>query len=691
MTMLTPPSIEPKETVWSDWLFVLAFLLGVGQCLLSAWSQSVTYDEPNHWEWSRRIVDGENISRDLGHNLHSQTPVTTLNVLVDSWAQSALKTLGLQVKDWINPWFTRRLFTVFLYALLLISVRQLGRIVGGKDVGNLAAIATSLDPNPIAHGSLVTVDLPFACASTLVISQTVALNLQPSFARAAKLGIALGFAFSTKFTAALLLGTCLVAPIFAYFQYKADNLPSPSKTVLRSYLLLPITAIWCLTTIALAYHGKNIGYPFSELGLENSPLKEIANLFGELRAPIPREFLTGIDKCITVEATSSWNSVILNRFSSDGFWYYFPVLFLLKTPVCLLAATILGLAFALRGLMSSLWGGLCSVFSRNDTSNGGQAIGNRDALTGETLNNTQSKQAWGCWLLAALLFFLAYFCLIFTTQVGYRYVLFCLPLVYTLAALAWKTINDNARLFRWVITIALGSAIEFAPFSGEPLSFSNFWIYPKKSVYLYLADSNIEWAQNRGRLWEEIKLRKLTNVPHDGSHVLPGWNLISVNMLSGVFYNREQFRWVRDNLVPEEMIANTSLLFYLSDRVFNSYLQAERTVRATDKIRESCINATSTINLTKDGEIAELNLIKADSKRSVVCLNTPGGNLQIFQPSSPGEFGFYLSDGVCSTETIVDKKDLWVYLEPGVQRVCGYSEKAASLSLKLRLFSQTTE
>jgi hypothetical protein len=84
--------------------------------------------------------------------------------------------------------------------------------------------------------------------------------------------------------------------------------------------------------------------------------------------------------------------VLLDRWYPRGVWYYFLVVWLLKEPVLLLAAQVYGL---------------------------GRTAATRALWTDPTL----------AFLAASLGLNLAYFSFFFATQVGFRFVLMCLPIV----------------------------------------------------------------------------------------------------------------------------------------------------------------------------------------------------------------------------------------------------------------------
>src|SRR6185436_19830301 len=99
-------------------------------------------------------------------------------------------------------------------------------------------------------------------------------------------------------------------------------------------------------------------------------------------------------------------TVILGHVHYHGVWYYFAVLWLLKTPVLLLAATTAGLWRAVRSASAEPAVRLLAV---------NLAVG------------------------------LLYFSFLFQAQIGYRFVLMLLPLAYMIAARGLRNLEWTRR------------------------------------------------------------------------------------------------------------------------------------------------------------------------------------------------------------------------------------------------------
>ena len=167
-----------------------------------------------------------------------------------------------------------------------------------------------------------------------------------------------------------------------------------------------------------------------------------------------------------------WNVVLLGNYYASGIWYYFFVVWLVKTPLAILAAVTAGVGSGLA-------------------------------------RGTLFRAFWSIFLLVSLVGFLAFFTFYFRTQTGLRYVLVCLPLGYLLAAyFSCRSIQSLAQgviLVGAVIALAL---LETGGYFGNQLSLVNLVVLPKKSAYRWIADSNVDWGQHYARRnWKILEER----------------------------------------------------------------------------------------------------------------------------------------------------------------------------------------
>jgi hypothetical protein len=261
---------------------------------------------------------------------------------------------------------------------------------------------------------------------------------------------------------------------------------------------------------------------------------------------------------------------LLGDYSTSGWWYYFPVAFLLKTPL----PTLAFLALAGGVTLARLW----------------QPAGTQTAVRRD--------------ISALLIPALGYFAFTLTSNInlGYRFLLPVLPFFYVFIGYALAPVWRGAYR-QYAVTGTLGLL--------GLLALGNLTIYPHYLAYFnliaggpqhgwrYLVDSNIDWGQDLARLPQWMAENGAGHVwlsyfgegrpdyyginytgldsfpprlmnpqarpfyPHDPA---PGIYAISVTNLQGVhFANHDQFAWFRER-EPLDELGHSILLYEVPAR-----------------------------------------------------------------------------------------------------------------------------
>ena len=419
---------------------VLLLTLAFGLMVHSAVRKSATVDEQTHWQRGTAYLQ-EDATQFLignpvvGHAFASLFLLTEPNLIQPithpSWEDGNWSVAGHLFmwelnEDPIRMTFLGRVVTLWLTLLLGAVVCRWGRDWGGWPVGLLALLLTIFDPNILAHGRLATNDL----AVSLTIFATIWLfwRYQKSERRRYLLltGLAVGL------SAAMKLNGALVVPILGLLAVGT----SYRKRAVRPLVelvgvgLLSWLVIWVL------------------FGFELRPLPGGAywdDLFWQL------DYLGG------------QQGVYLNgAVATGGWWYYFPVAFLVKMP--LLTLGLLSIAVVI-----SLW-------QRN-----------RSAPLGHYL-----------WLPPALYLGLTLFNAL---NIGFRYLLPIVPFVTLFCVVTlWRHLSARPRL-------QTGLAVLVGLFPVVAI-----WLWPNYLPYFnafaggpaggwrLLSDSNVDWGQDLPQL-----------------------------------------------------------------------------------------------------------------------------------------------------------------------------------------------
>jgi len=313
----------------------------------------------------------------------------------------------------------------------------------------LALALASFEPNLVAHSSLVTTDI----GVTLFLLLTVYLLWEylnsPKWWLLAATGISTGMALLSKFSAVLLIpmmaliiiGSLLIGSEPYVLLPLKQNRNGARRKFLQATAVLSLVILVALLTIPPAYFFRGfqpwlVGfYRFLNLAQEGSP----AFFFGEY----------------------SWHK----------WWSYFPVAFLIKTPVGSLVLITMSL-----------------VFYR-----AGSPLGYRQALF---------------LVLPVILIFLAMTQA--KTNIGLRHILPTYPFLFVLASrLATIRLGRTWLAPLLISTLVFVTALSSLRIVPHQLAYFNEFVGGPEQGYRYLSDSNLDWGQDLKGLKAYIEKEKL--------------------------------------------------------------------------------------------------------------------------------------------------------------------------------------
>jgi hypothetical protein len=621
-------------------LVVLLGLIALAGAGYAAWRQDWTYDEPQHVAWSERLLDTRETERESRLRYNSKTPVSLLNVL----ARRAGRTLGATSPE--ADRFSARLATVAALGALLVATFLVARPLAGARAAALATAGLSLDPNLAAHGSLATVDLYYALSTLLALGAACAWARRPGLARAVLMGAALGLALCTKFTAVLLAVGLLLAPLARDWRGGGAG-PRPARIALHGAVSLAAA----LGLLAAAYLFIDVAAPLRDARWRSAPFAALAGRLPGLRLPVPLAFLTGIDATLATDRDFA-GTVILGRLYPDGVLYYFPVLWLLKTPLLLLAAQALGLL-----LLARRW----------------RVAGSRPLL----------------FLGLNLLLLLAYFGIGHRTQIGYRFVLMGLPLAWILAGAGLATLRGR-RVGLLAGLVIVASLAEAAPYLGNPLSFTNALVWPKREAFRLIADSNLDWGQNRDKIDGWLAARGVPPARLDPVQLLPGVNVFSVNTLAGVFAF-ERHRWARENVSPIEHLGHTYLLLDVEQEEHERFMNETRRLSPEPVATALCGDGAGRTLLEPRAPLGfERDQPPVAGRAWLLCVSTETG-CDLGYRSLAGVIRVgRVREGRCVAELVREDQVAWYRLAPGTHALCAVEVPNRRPRLAYRTLGQWT-
>ena len=470
---LNPPS--KKQTRYEiGGLFLLLIVLGV-QIFFSVRRESQTWDEANH------IYTGYRSWTDGDFGLNPEHPP-----LVKLLATAPL--LGSQMK---MPILEGRFFKEdaflggkqFLYqndpgkilartrtaAAILALVTALVVFFGTREMfgSGAAFIALTLltfDPNFLAHGAFVTTDVGLSCFMFLSVYMFYRFVQCPSALRLVATGTAVGLVLAVKHTGLLILPILLLLTLCEIFlQFFGTNLRRAGRHALK---LLGSLALITLIGWAVLWSFYRFRYDARPDGLQmNPPLVEYVKELKPYEAwPIsfmsrwhmlPESYLYGL---ADVKLTANYyTSYVLGKIYAHGVWFYFPVAFLIKSTIAVLALLLLTLlVIATRGLPRA-----------------------REIL----------------FLLVPTIFYLIV-ALAVGMNIGVRHIIVVYVFLYVLIGGATWALIQKSR--KWVYAVGVLLLVHVA---SSLMAFPNyipyaneFWGGPSQT-YKLLTDSNSDWGQ----------------------------------------------------------------------------------------------------------------------------------------------------------------------------------------------------
>lgn len=510
----------PTRTTLAVLTFLaLAFLL-LG--LRATFASSPTTDEPGHYRYGHRILRGVAERWD-----DSKMPVSALNAL-PCYVSEKLGSNVVDADEFAGPcdWTLARVPTLLGGLALGLAIASWSRALFGWSGALVSFGLFAFDPNLLAHSTLVTTDVFGALFLLLSLRAFSRWRAEPDVRRSALLGLALGAAFISKYTAAYLPLIFLTAAWFSRRTVEPISIPA-SRRAGGLALVIALT----LAVINAGFLFDDTGTSLRDQRFESPQFRELRKLpvLSTLPLPVPRPFVEGLDRVFHRERNGGGSGNIyflgeLRAPGSEGFPSYFLVVGLLKSPLPSVIALAIA-AFLLVRRRDSPW--------------------RVDEIV----------------LVSTVVIFSLYFSFLFRAQIGLRHYLVTIPPLFVLAGrLGPFLARSRWRMAFAGLALAL-SAASVIRHGDDPLSYFNELVDPK-ATYRIAADSNLEWGQSRARV--EAYLAANPSVLRAPAKPFPGRILVSANQLTGVV-TRKRMEWLRESgIQPIGHVSYTHFLFDIS-------------------------------------------------------------------------------------------------------------------------------
>jgi len=482
----------------------------------SAARQSLTYDEP-HYVGTGMVLwsTGDyHFARALRFHPPLAYHIASLPFLaIDHPPLEPYDTFSRRLRAGPDPspatvrWLSRLPFALLACwgALLLFCW---AREIAGPWAGLLAVALYTWSPTILANASLAHSDITVTVFYLQTLYALWRWREHPTSSRLVVCGLSLGLALASKLSALLLL------PAVALLSVEAPlaglELPASAGARLRRLMVWLGTCTATMTVLAsaavcvlwLSYGGsfaisKGIGGPYEHVELPGY----LHSLLFDVRAN-----------------ELGRRTFFLGDYSDQGWWYFFPTVFAVKTPIGMLVLIALA-----------------------------------------ALRRRPDRRTATRFLLVPIAVYLAVACLWLHVPLGLRYILPVIPLIHLLVAVRlvplavpWQRAIAGAAL-AWL-------AVAGAVIHPHYIAYFNEFLGGPPSAYRYFVESNLDWGQDLPALAEYLHAKGDPDVklayfgaedPADygiryerltGCEPTSGLIAISANVLQGLYSTENPFK-----------------------------------------------------------------------------------------------------------------------------------------------------
>ncbi len=387
----------------------------------------------------------------------------------DQW-QLGRVLLNAGGREWAHVLNPARMVTVLFGLVLCVACGAWAYQLAGWTAGLLSLGLCVFCPNILAHSRLVTTDIPVAACAVVASLLAWQMTMKPSLGRAVLWGLALGATITTKFSGILFGGALVTLVLWSLSRRtfkmsgsspQGDNTEEQGNTggnnqertqpFLRVVYLVVIAVLVACGCIPLVYESWD-GFSQYLHGVQ---------MLGHNHQPTFKIFLFG-------------------RYREEGFWWYFPAAFLVKSSPAILAGILI--AFVSRWALPS---------RQNGT---------------RYLTPKWGHTSSAAWFVIIPMVTYGVFIVFGAPQFGIRYLLPCLPFLFVLLGIALAPLA-RVRFGRLLLAGLLATHGAAAMLSfPDPISYFNglFGCSGPEAVRC-LDDSNFDWGQDLGRAAEYVR------------------------------------------------------------------------------------------------------------------------------------------------------------------------------------------
>lgn len=550
--------MNSHSSSWADrWTLGVLVLIGIaGVAVASSWTVfSATYDEPFHVASGMEWLDRGTYTYEQQHpplarvavalgpylkGLHSVSlpdPLDEGNAILYSAGNGRNNLAAARAGN--LPFLALACFCIFIWARRWFS----------KAAGVWAVLLFVNLPPILGHAGLATLDMSCAATVALALYAFIRAVESPSWQTLILLSAVIALAFLCKFSSIPFLGACfLSAFVYLGLMTRGAALKAVQWNRLFVRLLILLVIVFVLMWAGYRFSTRPISASSdSHLAIDRvlaarPTLRSLAHKVVETPIPLG-QFVTGILD-VRSHNNEGHGSYLLGEYRLRGWWYYFPIVVAVKTPIGFLVLAGAGIFALVRALRSTPWQQHLTVV----------------------------------FVLAIMLV-----CMSSTINLGVRHVLTIYPLLAVMGGYAVSQFVVLARRTSsaiLVVPMMLIAWVVIDSWNARPDYLAYFNQFAGAHPERILAESDLDWGQDLYRLSERLKERRADHVwiayfgptPLNKAD-LPSYSIltpdaatadgyvaVSVRFLTLEYAKNGSFAWLKGR-TPLEIVGKSIYLF----------------------------------------------------------------------------------------------------------------------------------
>jgi hypothetical protein len=406
---------------------------------------SGTVDEPAHLAAGMQWLTTGEYTYDLQH-----PPLARAAIALGPYLHGARTTGAPNVYDegaailgvgqhYVDTLASARHGTIWFFLILAFVVWLWARRLTGEVGATIAVLLVVTNSNLLAHAGLATTDMGCAAMTMLALYAAVWWLDDVSWLRSIAFGVAIGLAISSRLSALAFVG----APLVLCY-------------VLRGWA----SRRWAFS--------ERVPVPQTLARLVAAGVVAIVVVFATYRFS-PRPFIAGLETFFA-HSSGGHPTFLLGKPSNRGWWYYFPIALLTKTPLPLMILSLLGAVDAIQRFVRERdWTGMVPLASAT-------------AILAVSMT--------------------------VRVDLGVRLVLPIYPLLAIMGGQgAMRLLGATTNNAKTLIAGGLCAAAAMIAIAANPDHLSYFNIFAGEHPEHVLVDSNLDWGQDLYRLRDTLAAR----------------------------------------------------------------------------------------------------------------------------------------------------------------------------------------